>query len=47
MNWLIEIKSKTKLKIRSELALKLYNSVKTSFKLRHIFNLIYHELCHA
>ncbi len=39
MNWLIEIKS--------ELALKLYDFVKTSFKLHHIFNLIYHELCCA
>jgi len=32
------------LKIRSELALKLCDFVKTSFKSRHIFNLIFHEL---
>jgi len=47
MNWHIKIKSKTELKIRSELTLKLYDFVKTSFRLRHIFNLICHELCHA
>ncbi len=47
MNWHIKIRSETELKIRSELALKFYDFVKTSFKLRHIFDLIYHELCYA
>jgi len=47
MNWHIKIKSETELKIRSEFTLKLYNFVKTSFRLRHIFDLICHELCHA
>jgi len=45
MNWQIEIRSKTELKIRSELALKLCEFVKTLFKSRHIFDLINHELC--
>ncbi len=47
INWHIKIRLKTELKIRSELALKLYDFVKTSFRLRHIFDLIYHELCRA
>ncbi len=47
MNWHIEIRSEIESKIRSELALKLYDSIKTSFRLRHIFDLIYHELCRA
>ncbi len=41
------LKSEIELKIRSELTLKLYDFVKTSFKLHYIFNLICHELCHV
>ncbi len=47
MNWHIEIRSETELKIRSELALKLYDFVKTLFKLHHIVDQIIHELCHV
>jgi len=41
------LESEIESKIRSELTLKLYDSVKTSFRLRYIFDLICHELCCA
>ena len=47
MNWHIGVRPEAGPKARPELALELYDSAKASFRLRHTFGLICHELCRA